>query len=1164
MAAVVGSLLVEVQADNSSLAKALTASGVDLSQLESKTTRSLSAMDRQYSSKFSAMARSTKTFSSSTSSAFSRMDRSFAGFGKSLLPPLGAISAALSAQEVRKYADAWTSAKNSLAVAGVTGARQADILNQLYESAQKNATPINALTSLYGKAAQASDNLGASQSDLLKFSDGVATALRVAGTSSEEASGALTQLGQLLGQARVQAEEFNSVNEGARPILMAVANGLDAAGGSVSKLKQLVNDGKVTGQQFFQAFLKGLPSIQAMAANSTETIGQGFVKIDNAMTKYIGSTDSSLGASQRLVKGLDTLADNFDTIADTTVKVASVIAAALVGRAIGGMILKLAEAGVSIGKFVAALRAARAAAAVSSLGAAAGPIGAALGLAAGAALYFATSSDKAADSTETAAEKADRYAEALKRVDEAAKGAGGAVKQASQDFDKIETARLEKRLSGDQAEYQKQADDIAAAVDKVLASLKEVEGEFGNDAGYKAEVAALQSVRGNLDGTVEGTQKAIAALVEFGKQDPAIQKIVDQFDLLKRKIVGVAAAVKDSKQSIGSMQSALSSQDGDKAGYVAWANDRDKTNTALGKRLTDAQRTELQVQIDKRTQDILKEFGDKITAAAARIQATNEIMAERATSSRESAIKGFSDRVISSESGGNANATNPNSSAAGLGQFITSTWLKLFKENFPDRAKSMSDSAILALRSDSETSRVLIEAYARGNADILQKAGVSVDEAALQLAHFLGPQGAISVLTAKSGTLASSVLSPAAVKANPTILDHGATVDDVIAYGQKRAGMSTAGTQRLDDRADFDKSLASEKKYLQQMQEESALRASLVGGINDHGRALSTLQKAQELLNAAQEHGIAAGKELSSAQQLLHGDLSMLSPAAREQAEAMRALAMQYGQVDASAAQAAESQQKLSREVSDWRDFSKDATKGFIDDLRAGKSAGEALSGVLDKLISKLEDMALDSIFGTGKSGGLLGSLFGGLFGGGGGGQFAAARSGSLLPGLFADGGYTGDGGKHEPAGIVHRGEFVMSKEATRRIGTGNLTAMHDAALRGYADGGLVGSSTPSLALPSPAVPSTVKSDAYHPASSTAVTSQGTKMAGDVRHSQSKQVDGLHISFETKVAEDGTLQTYVTGVAQKESSKSVKSGISQYDSALPDRMNQIKRNPNKR
>ncbi|MFX4311942.1 phage tail tape measure protein, partial [Enterobacter sp. 63] len=55
----------------------------------------------------------------------------------------------------------------------------------------------------------------------------------------------------------------------------------------------------------------------------------------------------------------------------------------------------------------------------------------------------------------------------------------------------------------------------------------------------------------------------------------------------------------------------------------------------------------------------------------------------------------------------------------------------------------------------------------------------------------------------------------------------------------------------------------------------------------------------------------------------------------------------------------------------------------------------------------------------------------------------------------FDGGGYTGSGGKYEPAGIVHRGEFVFTKEATSRIGVSNLYRM----MKGYATGGLVGGS---------------------------------------------------------------------------------------------------------
>jgi hypothetical protein len=55
---------------------------------------------------------------------------------------------------------------------------------------------------------------------------------------------------------------------------------------------------------------------------------------------------------------------------------------------------------------------------------------------------------------------------------------------------------------------------------------------------------------------------------------------------------------------------------------------------------------------------------------------------------------------------------------------------------------------------------------------------------------------------------------------------------------------------------------------------------------------------------------------------------------------------------------------------------------------------------------------------------------------------------------LFAGGGYTGAGGKYQPAGIVHAGEFVFPQESVKRIGVRNLGQL--AGLPGYASGGPV------------------------------------------------------------------------------------------------------------
>ncbi len=128
-----------------------------------------------------------------------------------------------------------------------------------------------------------------------------------------------------------------------------------------------------------------------------------------------------------------------------------------------------------------------------------------------------------------------------------------------------------------------------------------------------------------------------------------------------------------------------------------------------------------------------------------------------------------------------------------------------------------------------------------------------------------------------------------------------------------------------------------------------------------------------------------------------------------------------------------------------------------------GDNLYDALKGDYDNILSGFADMLgrmaaqaasariADAIFGgKGKGGGLFGDLLGAIGGGfsGGGSSYAPNVSG-----FFASGGFTGHGGKYQPAGIVHKGEYVLNQNATRRMGVQNLDRIN----KGYSDGGFVG-----------------------------------------------------------------------------------------------------------
>lgn len=125
---------------------------------------------------------------------------------------------------------------------------------------------------------------------------------------------------------------------------------------------------------------------------------------------------------------------------------------------------------------------------------------------------------------------------------------------------------------------------------------------------------------------------------------------------------------------------------------------------------------------------------------------------------------------------------------------------------------------------------------------------------------------------------------------------------------------------------------------------------------------------------------------------------------------------------------------------------------GMLDDLvTTGKTSFKSFAASMMKMIVQVIDQLLIA-YALQKA---MGWITGSVSTGGGSTPSGAYDTAAANLHLYS-GGYTGDGGKYEPKGIVHGGEFVFTKEATSAIGVDNLYAMMKGA-QGYANGGYVG-----------------------------------------------------------------------------------------------------------
>lgn len=418
---------------------------------------------------------------------------SSANIGSTLKGLAGTFGAALSVQQVQQAIDSYTRFTNQLRVAGLEGQNLTRTQQQLFETAQRYGVELEVLGKLYGGAAQAGRDLGASQGQILQLTEATSQALKITGVSAAQAGGAILGLTQALASGIVRAEEFNQINEGGlRPLLSVVAAN-EKFGGSVAKLRIAVADGKVTSQEFFQAILKGAASLDGQVSKAALTLSGALTQLSNAFSVYISQAADSNGVTSAVAGALELLANNLDTVAEAL----AVLAAILLGRYVAGAVAAAASTGVvSTAIFALQARAVGAATTMEALALASatagramlaafgGPVGVAVTALAIGIAYLATKNDEAAQ-----AARANEQAQAI--LEDTSKKAADAVERLASAHGK---ARQE-ALKAAKAEYELVKQKLASAQASLLLATAEYSRVRAKVAAENAEDAGRSDSR---------------------------------------------------------------------------------------------------------------------------------------------------------------------------------------------------------------------------------------------------------------------------------------------------------------------------------------------------------------------------------------------------------------------------------------------------------------------------------------------------------------------------------------------------------------------------------------------------------------------------------------------------------------------------------------------
>lgn len=183
------------------------------------------------------------------------------------------------------------------------------VQSQLFSISQRTRSDLEATTTIYARSARALKDYGYSQERILTFTETLNKAMAVGGVGAQEQASALFQLSQALGSGRLQGDEFRTIAESAPIILDVVAQYM---GKTRSEVKQLASEGKITSQLLFEAITGATEKISADFEKMPLTFGQAMTQLKNQTLKFVDDVGNRSGIFDGMAASVSFLAKNID------------------------------------------------------------------------------------------------------------------------------------------------------------------------------------------------------------------------------------------------------------------------------------------------------------------------------------------------------------------------------------------------------------------------------------------------------------------------------------------------------------------------------------------------------------------------------------------------------------------------------------------------------------------------------------------------------------------------------------------------------------------------------------------------------------------------------------------------------------------------------------
>lgn len=234
--------------------------------------------------------------------------------GASIKSLVGYMGGILTINKAIAMADGYTQMAARIRNATASAEEYTMVQDRLLDTANTTYRQLGEAQEVYLSMAGGMKSLGYQTKETLDLTDSLSFSFTHNATRVDQAQSAMDALSKSMAKGKIDGDAWISIVTGADNIIADMAK---TTGQTEAEIRRLGAEGKASLDDLIKTLITTREQNEKLANNMENSLADGFTKLSNEVTVYLGKANEATSATGILAGGLSSLADNLDLVANT-------------------------------------------------------------------------------------------------------------------------------------------------------------------------------------------------------------------------------------------------------------------------------------------------------------------------------------------------------------------------------------------------------------------------------------------------------------------------------------------------------------------------------------------------------------------------------------------------------------------------------------------------------------------------------------------------------------------------------------------------------------------------------------------------------------------------------------------------------------------------------